>query len=173
MASNDLKISTYQALAEFRYQIRRFVRFSEEVARQARLEPQHHQLLLAVKGVPAGQEPRIAFIAERMQLRHHSAVELIDRLARKGLIRRMRSAHDLREVLLKVTPRGERVLRELTMHTRAELRSAAPGLVAALRKVMSRKEHGLIPRISRRVQRRRRPTARWNFHETPERPGRP
>ena len=171
--SNDPQTSTYQALAEFRYQIRRFVRFSEDVARQAGLEPQHHQLLLAVKGVPAGQEPRIAFIAERMQLRHHSAVELVDRLARKGLIRRMRSAHDLREVLLAVTPRGERVLRELTMHTRAELRSAAPGLVAALRKVMSRNEHDRARGVPRRGRGKRRQTARWNFHETPERPGRP
>lgn len=136
--SNDLKTATYQALAEFRYQIRRFVRFSEEVAHKAGLEPQHHQLMLALKGIPAGEEPRIAYLAERLQIRHHSAVELVDRLEKKGLIQRSRGELDRREVHVKLTPRGERLLRDLTLHTRAELRLAAPALVAALRKVMSR-----------------------------------
>jgi len=135
--SNDLKTATYQALAEFRYQIRRFVRFSEEAARKAGLEPQHHQLMLALKGIPAGEEPRIGYLAERLQIRHHSAVELVDRLARKGLIQRTRSERDRREVHVKLTLRGDRILRNLTLHTRAELRSAAPGLVAALEKVMA------------------------------------
>ena len=139
---NDLGTATYQALAEFRYQIRRFLRFSEEAARKAGLEPQHHQLMLALKGIPAGQEPRIAHLAERLQLRHHSAVELVDRLAKKGLIQRTRSELDRREVHVKLTRRGDRVLRELTLHTRAELRSAAPTLVAALRKVMARRTAG-------------------------------
>lgn len=140
--SNDLKTATYQALATFRYQIRRFVRFSEEVARKAGLEPQHHQLMLALKGIPAGQEPRIAYLAERLQLRHHSAVELVDRLAKKGLIQRTRGELDRREVHVRLTARGDRVLRDLTLNTRAELRSAAPGLVAALRKVMEHKRAG-------------------------------
>jgi len=136
--SNELRTGTYQALAEFRYQIRRFVRFSEEVAQRAGLEPQHHQLMLALKGIPAGEEPRIAYLAERLQIRHHSAVELVDRLEKRGLIQRSRGELDRREVHLKLTARGERLLRELTLHTRAELRLAAPALVAALMKVMSR-----------------------------------
>ncbi len=136
--TSDVKIMTYQALAEFRYQIRRFIRFSEEVAQKAGLEPQHHQLLLALKGVPAGEAPRIAYLAERLQIRHHSAVELVDRLDKRGLIRRIRGKLDRREVHVKLTPRGERLLRQLTLHTRAELRSAAPTLVAALRNVMAR-----------------------------------
>ncbi len=145
--SNDLKTATYRALAEFRYQLRRFLRFSEEVARKAGLEPQHHQLMLALKGIPAGQEPRIAYLAERLQLRHHSAVELVDRLAKKGLIRRSRGEIDRREVHVKLTPRGDRILQNLTLHTRAELRSAAPTLVSALRNVMagSRSGNGLRP----------------------------
>ena len=69
--TNDVKIATYQALAEFRYQIRRFVRFSEEVAQKSGLEPQHHQLLLSLKGIPAGELPRIAYLAERLQIRHN------------------------------------------------------------------------------------------------------
>lgn len=137
--ANHLNLATYQALADFRYQIRRFVRFSEEAARQAGLEPQQHQLLLAVKGVPAGQEPRIAYLAERLQLRHHSTVELVDRLEEKGLIQRSRSDLDRREVHVTLTPQGTRILQRLTLHTRAELRSAAPGLVAALRRVVARK----------------------------------
>ena len=137
--SNHLNLGTYQALAEFRYQIRRFVHFSEEAARRAGLELQQHQLMLAVKGVPEGQQPRIAYLAERMQLRHHSTVELVDRLVRKGLIKRTRSDFDRREVHVKLSPRGDRVLAALTRHTRAELRSAAPMLVAALKSVMTGK----------------------------------
>jgi len=141
-----LSISDYQSLAEFRYQIRRFLRFSEEAARHAGIEPQHHQLLLAIKGKPPGEEPRIAYLAERLQIQHHSAVELVDRLVKNGLITRTRSSRDRREVLVKLTPRGERVLAELTLHTSAELRSAAPALVAILRKLAARRRAGSTPR---------------------------
>jgi len=144
-------VSDYQALAEFRYQIRRFLRFSEAAARTGGIEPQHHQLMLAVKGKPAGEEPRIAYLAERLQIQHHSAVELVDRLGKKGLISRARSSQDRREVLVQLTPRGEQVLRELTLHTRAELRSKAPALVSILRKLT-------LPRGSR-ISTRRRPRA--------------
>ncbi len=128
----------YQALAEFRYQLRRFVRFSEEAARAAGIEPQHHQLMLAIKGKPEGEEPRIAYLAERLQIQHHSTVELVDRLAKKGLITRSRADEDRREVHVQLTARGERILGELTLHTRAELRSAAPALAATLRKLAGR-----------------------------------
>src|ERR1041385_5546584 len=84
----------YRALAEFRYQLRRFLRVSEEAARAAGLEPQQHQLLLAVKGVPAGQAPTIAWVAERLQLKHHSVVGLVDRLVRRQLIVRRRDPAD-------------------------------------------------------------------------------
>ena len=130
--------SDYQALAEFRYQIRRFVRFSENAARATQLEPQHHQLMLAIKGKPDGEAARIAYLAERLQIQHHSAVELVDRLVHKGLITRSRGQEDRREVYVRLTPRGERILEELTRHTRAELRSAAPALVATLRQLTDR-----------------------------------
>ena len=107
---HDVKLSDYQALAEFRYQIRRFVHFSEEAAREAGVEPQHHQLMLAIKGKPDGEEPRIAYLAERLQIQHHSAVELVDRLVKKGLITRTRGDEDRREVHVQLTPRGERIL---------------------------------------------------------------
>ncbi|HUI85107.1 MAG TPA: MarR family transcriptional regulator [Candidatus Binatia bacterium] len=145
-----LRASDYRALAEFRYQIRRFLRFSEEAARGAGIEPQHHQLLLAIKGMPETEEPpRIAYLAERLQIQHHSAVELVDRLARKGLIARNRGDRDRREVYVHLTSRGEDVLRELTLHTRAELRSAAPALVATLRKLMTRTRSGATFRRKR------------------------
>lgn len=133
---NDLQTADYQALAEFRYQIRRFLRFSEEAARQAGLEPQHHQLMLAVKGAGKGDGPRIAYLAERLQLQHHSAVELVDRLAKRGLIKRSRSEEDRREVHVKLTAQGERILKQLTLDNREELRTLAPALVSALKKVM-------------------------------------
>ena len=82
--------SDYQALAELRYQIRRFLHFSEQAARNAGLEPQQHQLMLALKGLPEGVRPRIGELAERLQIQHHSAVELINRLAAAGYVKRGR-----------------------------------------------------------------------------------
>jgi DNA-binding MarR family transcriptional regulator len=133
---NDLMITDYQALAEFRYRIRRFLRFSEKAARQAGLESQHHQLMLAVKGAGEEAGPSIAYIAERLQLQHHSAVELVDRLVNRGLIKKSRRGADRREVQVKLTPRGERILTQLTLHHREELRTLAPALVTTLRKIM-------------------------------------
>jgi DNA-binding MarR family transcriptional regulator len=135
--ANDLQTANYQALAEFRYQIRRFLHFSEQTARKAGLEPQHHQLMLAVKGAGEQTEPRIAYLAERLQLQHHSVVELVDRLAKRGLIQRTRSQEDRREVHVKLTPRGERILKQLTLDHGVELRTAASALIAALKKVMA------------------------------------
>jgi len=126
----------YRALADFRYEIRRFLRVSEEAARAAGLEPQQHQLLLAVKGAPAGAAPTIAWLAERLQLRHHSVVGLADRLARHRLIRRRRDPADHRRALLELTPAGERTLHELSLLHQEELRSRAPGLVASMRALL-------------------------------------
>jgi DNA-binding MarR family transcriptional regulator len=133
----SLSIPQYQALAECRYQIRRFLRFSEAAARTAGLAPQQHQLLLAVKGMPSGRPARISDLAERMQIQHHSAVELVDRLAARGLVNRALAEDDRREVYVQLTPRGESILRVLTLHHKNELRQAAPALVATLRAVAS------------------------------------
>ncbi len=127
-----LKNAEYQALAEFRYQIRGFLNLSEQAARAAGLEPQHHQLLLAVKGAPPSRETTISYLAERLQLQHHSLVELLDRLEARHLVRRVRGSADRRVVLVRITPRGERLLRQLTLHHRNLLRSAGPALVRAL-----------------------------------------
>lgn len=126
----------YRALADFRYEIRRFLHFSENAARTAGMEPQQHQLLLALKGLPAGKKPTISVLAERMQLQHHSAVELIDRLARRRLVRRYRSRADKRQVYVRLTQGGEDVLRRLSIHHLQELKSVGPALAKML--------HGLI-----------------------------
>jgi len=131
-----LTLSDYQALAEFRYQIRRFLHFSERAVQAAGLERGQYQVMLAIKGMPRGVRPRIRELANRMQIQHHSAVELINRLESGGYVRRERAEDDRREVLLALTPKGEHVLAELALHHREELRSAAPSLVAALRRVM-------------------------------------
>jgi DNA-binding MarR family transcriptional regulator len=131
-----LTLSDYQALAEFRYQIRRFLHFSEQVVNDAGLERGQYQLMLAIKGMPAEVRPTIGELANRMQIRHHSAVELVNRLEAGGFVHRARAQKDRREVLLALTPKGEKVLGELALHHHDEIRSAAPELVAALRRIM-------------------------------------
>ena len=135
--------SDYRSLAEFRHQIRCYLHFSEQTARGAGLEPQQYQLMLALKGLPGGARPRVAELAERLKIQHHSAVELVNRLASGGYVRRRRGGTDRREVLLALTLKGERVLGELALHHKAELRQAGPALVAALRDAMRghRKPH--------------------------------
>ena len=130
--SNLTKPIDYQALAELRYQVRKFLRFSEEASRAAGIEPQQHQLLLAIKGLPEDVRPTIGALAERLQLQHHSAVELVDRSAQRGLVRRLRSTADQRQVFIRLTAKGERILRDLSVHHRDILRDAGPALVDVL-----------------------------------------
>ena len=126
-------LSDYRALAEVRYEIRRFVNFSEAASREAGIEPQQHQMLLALKGLPDGERPTIRALAERLLIQHHSAVELATRSEERGLIRRAPGDQDRREVILHVTPLGERLLDKLSRLHRDELREAAPLLIRALR----------------------------------------
>jgi DNA-binding MarR family transcriptional regulator len=137
---NSLTVSDYQALAELRYQVRRFLHFSEEAARAAGLEPRQHQLLLTLKGLPKGMRPRIGDLAERLQIQHHSTVELVNRLANGGYVRRRREGPDRREVLLSLTVKGESVLRDLSLHHKLELRKQGPALLAAMKRVMEPRE---------------------------------
>jgi DNA-binding MarR family transcriptional regulator len=132
----ELTYRDYQSLADFRHQIRRFLRFSERAARNAGLEPRQHQLILALKGLPGDVVPRIGELAERLQIQHHSAVELVNRLETGGLVNRRRSTRDRREVLLELTSKGEKLLRELSLHHRDELRSQGPQLLDSLRQLL-------------------------------------
>ena len=127
----------YQALAEFRYHIRKFIRFSERAARNAGVEPQQHQMLLAIKGTPGGVSPTVGEIAGRLQVVHHSAVELVDRLEEQGLVQRRRNPDDRRQVFLSLTSKGERLLRELSVHHRRELAASGPELSHALRRLIA------------------------------------
>jgi DNA-binding MarR family transcriptional regulator len=128
----------YQALAEFRYRIRCFLRFSEQAARAGGLEPQQYQTLLALRGLPSDKKRTISVLAERMQLEHHSMVELIDRLEERRLVRRLRDRVDRRQVLIQITPRGNAVLHDLVLHHMDELESVGPELVRVLNRVISR-----------------------------------
>ena len=126
----------FKAMAELRYQIRRFLRFSENAARKAGIEPQQHQLLLAIRGLPEGLKPTIGVLAERMQLQHHSTVELIDRLVERGLLCRLRSTDDRRQVLVKLTRDGEQFLKTLSLHHLEELLSTGPKFVKILQSLI-------------------------------------
>ena len=137
----------FEALAELRYQIRVFVSFSEEAARAQGIEPKQHQLLLAIKGLPPEMRPTVRVLAERLRLRHHSVVELLNRLERTGLAERTPSPTDGREILVRVTASGERLLRKLSEAHQEELVTIGPRLLHALEVVMQRKSrkasHGL------------------------------
>src|ERR1019366_2976339 len=128
----------YKSLADLRYHIRRFLHFSELAVRGLGLEPRQHQLMLALKSLPRGTRPRIGELAERLQIRHHSTVELVNRLATRGYVKRQKGENDRREVLLALTPKGEKVLRQLSLQHRAELRLHGPALIAALRHAIPR-----------------------------------
>ena len=124
------------ALVQFRYEIRRFLRFSEEAARDAGLEPQQYVLMLAIRGLTGEKPPTIGAIAGQLQIQHHSAVELIDRSVNRGLVRRSRNDTDRRQVMIELTAKGDRLLRDLAVHHRDQLSEAAPALVAALKTLM-------------------------------------
>jgi DNA-binding MarR family transcriptional regulator len=131
----DLSLEEYRALAEFRYQIRRFLGFSEEQVRVTGMEPQQHQLLLAIKGLPDGVTATIGELAERLQLKHHSTVELVNRLEKLGYVARQASIQDRRQVMVHLTPSGAAILRRLSLSHHQELEIAGPRLAKALRAI--------------------------------------
>jgi len=137
-----------QAMAELRYQIRLFLRFSENAARQAGIEPQQYQLLLAAKGLPPGLRPTVGVLAERMQLQPHSTVGLIDRLVERGFLLRLRASDDRRQVLVKLTHDGEQVLQKLALHHLHELQSVGPKFKNVLQSL--RKESAETPQNKKR-----------------------
>jgi DNA-binding MarR family transcriptional regulator len=124
-ASQSLNQMDYQRLAEFRYHLRAFLKFSERAAGQMGLSPQQHQALLAIKGTPGGRIT-IGVLAERLGIRHNTAVELIDRLIANGLAERRQNPADRREVLIDLTHRADRMLAKLTLAHRNEVRKLAP-----------------------------------------------
>src|SRR5438067_2497799 len=132
MAARTLTGRQYRSLAEFRYQVRRFLHFSERESRGFGLQPQHYQLLVALKGLPADKSPTVGTLAERMQLEHHSLVELLDRASHHGLVSRRREMGDRRRVGIHLTAKGEKLLAEIASRHVAELQTSGRRLLAAL-----------------------------------------
>jgi DNA-binding MarR family transcriptional regulator len=126
----------YAALAELRYQIRCFLSSADQCARDAGLEPQQYQLLLALRALPNGKTATIGTLAARLLLQHHSVVELVDRLAAHGYVRRTRGREDRRQVIVRFLPRGKRVLGKVAHRRLEELRSGGQKLVKALSGVL-------------------------------------
>jgi DNA-binding MarR family transcriptional regulator len=137
-SQRDISQHDYRALADLRFLIRQFLATSERMAQGRGLTPQQHQLLLAIEGRPPEAQPTIGYLADRLLIRHHSAVGLVDRLAEQGLVVRETSIDDRRQVLVRLTPRAEALLRDLAASHREELRSLAPRLVEALGTVVEK-----------------------------------
>lgn len=130
-----------RTLAEFRYELRRFLHFSENAAHEAGLQTQQHQLLLQVAGAPPSAAVTITYVAQRLGLRHNSAVELVDRSVREGLLTRTMDAADRRRALLGVTRKGRRLLERLSGDHARELNQLAPRLLAALQRIRTHAGH--------------------------------
>jgi DNA-binding MarR family transcriptional regulator len=134
----EISAADYRLLAEFRYCIRKFLHFSEEAARSKGIEPQQHQLLLAIKGLPEGARPTVSTLADRLCLRHHSTVELLDRLEKHGAVARRQGDEDRREVFVELSPRGEELLRQLSSEIWQELRVTGVALSESLLTLLAR-----------------------------------
>jgi DNA-binding MarR family transcriptional regulator len=117
----------FRELAQFRYHIRRFLRFSEQAARAAGVTPQQHQLLLGVAGFTGRGWANISELAEFLQERHNAVVELVARASRAGLVVKQASADDRRVVRVELTPRGRSILMRLSSLHRNELRRIRNG----------------------------------------------
>lgn len=144
MGMNDTPIqkSEYEALADFRYALRQFLHFSEQAAEQAGLTPQQHQVLLAIRGFPGREQVTISELAERLQIRHHSTVGLIDRLVAQGLVTRQHDQADRRQVYITLSEHGLALLEQLSTAHRDELRRLGPQLRALLERIGSFSDEG-------------------------------
>jgi DNA-binding MarR family transcriptional regulator len=142
MAHRQLSATEFQHLAEFRRQIRQFLHFSESAAKEKAIEPQQHQLMLAVAGLPEGARPNIRELASRLFIHHNSAVELVNRLEAAGLAKRVTSPEDRREVQVRLTAAGETALHQLALEHRSELERTGPELARSLNAVLRNVSEG-------------------------------
>ena len=127
MPSRKMSKADFEALAAFRYQLRRFLRFSEEATRASGVMPLHYQLMLQIKGYPGRDWATVAELAERLQAKHHGVVALVSRCEAAGLVERRPSRGDQRRVEVGLTPAGEQQLEHLARLHRDELRSIQGG----------------------------------------------
>ena len=135
----DVTLGDYRALAEFRYELRRYLALSDHAARSVGLHPGQYRLLLMLKGLPDGIEPTIGNLAERLGLRHHSTVELVDRLEKRGFIYRERNERHRSFVFVRISPKGENILRKIVASRKVDLKKAGPILVKALKTLTTRR----------------------------------
>jgi DNA-binding MarR family transcriptional regulator len=142
--SVEVTVAEYRALAELRYRIRLFLREGDAKARATGLEPQQYLLLLALRGLPAGADASIRTLAERMVLKHHSVVELVDRLAAHGYVRRLRGRDDRRKVLVSLLPRGVKLVEKVARARISELRSSGVKLVTAIEALLHPKSQARL-----------------------------
>jgi DNA-binding MarR family transcriptional regulator len=126
-----------RSLAEFRYQLRKFLSFSEAASERCGIGVQQYQLMQVIAATPEGTQPSISYLAERMVLRHNSMVELVDRAERSGLVRREPDEKDLRRSLVQMTPQGREMLQRLVSEHLAELAPKCDDLIDALRELQS------------------------------------
>jgi DNA-binding MarR family transcriptional regulator len=138
--SKKLNKAQYETLAAFRYELRRFLHFSESAAQTTGITPQRHQVLLAIKGFPGRDQITVGELAERLRLRHHSTVGLIDRLVAEKLVVRKSSLEDRRQVLIQLTGRGEKTLQRLSSLHHEQLKRIGPELSRLLERLNSDKE---------------------------------
>jgi DNA-binding MarR family transcriptional regulator len=152
----EITTGEYRALAELRHRIRLFLKEGDATARTAGLEPQQYMMLLAIRGLPLNEDASIRTLANRLALKHHSAVELIDRLERHGYVRRSRSRADRRQVLISLLPKGNRVLNEVARQRISELRASGASLVRAIRALLEKGRNGNYRSSRKRGTRARR-----------------
>src|ERR1700746_138944 len=133
----------YHALSQLRYLIRRFLQEGDATARLAGLEPQQYLLLLAIRGLEPGREASSRTLADRLALRQHSTVELIDRMEAHGFVKRTRGREDRRQVLVSLQPRGEKLLEKVVGQRIVELRSHGRSLVESIRKLLESRSIGV------------------------------
>lgn len=119
----SMKKSDYEAMARFRHHLRKFLRFSEDVAKRHGITPLQYQLMLQVKGFPGRSHASITELADRLQSKHHGVVALVSRCEELGLVRRQASERDLRSVEVHLSPSGERLLESLALQHRDEVQS--------------------------------------------------
>lgn len=132
----------YFRLSEFRFQLRRFLHASQTAATEAHLHPQQHQLLLTILGMPECESPTIINVARHMFLRHNSAVELVDRCIKQGLLLRHEDPDDRRRILLEVTKTGEEIMQQLSEVHLREIEVQGPELILALQNVLTPRKTG-------------------------------
>jgi DNA-binding MarR family transcriptional regulator len=132
----------YEVLAEFRYTLRLFMSFSESAAKEAGITPQQYQTLLAIKGFPGREQITIGELSERLQIKHHSAVGLLNRLEAECMITRSPSQDDRRKVFISLTGQGLSILRRLSHIHREELQRLSPQLRLLLKRINQLSEDG-------------------------------